>query len=71
MWWMPVAIVYSCNNLLMLWTFCCEEMDNSWIDSMWGMQFIISNLTVIALRCREGTHVITPRMVIATVPIIL
>ena len=64
MWWMPVAYLCSGHFVAKRWTTAGLTF-----DSMWGMQFIISNLTVIALRYSEGIHVITTMMVIATMPI--
>lgn len=70
MFWVPVVTLYVLNNILMLWAFTTQKMDNSWIDTMFGPMFANSAIAVIVVRVIQGGNV-TPRMIFSTVPVII
>lgn len=71
MFWVPVAAVFTCNSLLYLFCQLCGKRDNSYIDTMWSLSFIIPNVIVIILRNLSGELELTPRMIAITVPVII
>jgi len=63
----PIALVFGCNILLGLWVQIFAKRDNSHIDTMWGLSFVIPNIALFIIRGINGT--ITPRMILISTPV--
>ena len=63
----PIAILFLIFNCLYFIVQCCLKRDNSWIDSFWGISFVIPNMIIVALR----RDMLTWRMLLVNVPIII
>ena len=70
MFWIPIAAVFTCNSLLYLFCQLFGNRDNSYIDTMWSLSFIIPNACIIILRLMNDMA-LTPRMIAITVPVII
>jgi len=69
--WVPIAAVFTCNSLLYLFCQFFGKRDNSYIDTMWSLSFIIPNAIIQIMRIVFNDMGITPRMVAITVPVII
>ena len=67
LFYIPAAALFVCITALFLWCQIWGKRDNSWIDSFWGITFIIPNIIIWIMRYDQ----ITIRMVIITVPVII
>jgi len=71
MFWVPIAAVFGCNTLLYLYCQMFGNRDNSYIDTMWSLSFIIPNVLIIILRNLNNDMHFTARMIAITVPVII
>ena len=67
----PISAIFVANFCLFIFCQTCGGKDNSWIDAQWGMTFIIPNVIIIVMRALDEDDKITPRMLIATIPVCL
>jgi len=51
-WKVPVASVFAANSLL--WAWCQGKKDNSYVDIMWGLLFILPNGLMMYQKVRKG-----------------
>jgi len=52
--WAPIATLFGCNWLLGIWVQCFGKRDNSWIDVMWSVSFMLPNFTVLVIRMQNN-----------------
>merc|ERR1712153_180373 len=62
--WAPVVTLLVCNWLLGIWVQCWGKRDNSWIDVMWSLSFMLPNFTVLIVRTQKDLE-INARMILA------
>merc|ERR1719453_1358145 len=70
----PVVAIFATNTLLFIYCNTLGKRDNSWIDPMWGILFVISNAVVLLLRAFNGkdeVNGITPRMYMISIPVFI
>merc|ERR1712086_845536 len=51
--WAPVVTILVSNWLLGIWVQCFGKRDNSWIDVMWSLSFMIPNFIVLIIRSQK------------------
>lgn len=52
--WAPLATLFGCNWALGIWVQAFGKRDNSWIDVMWSVSFMLPNFTVWLIRMQNG-----------------
>ena len=65
MYYIPIGSMFAANMLLGLWAQIFSKRDNSWIDVMWGITFVIPNVIIQAWRFEN----LTARMLLITIPV--
>ena len=56
-WKVPVASVFAANSLL--WAWCQTKKDNSYVDIMWGLTFILPNALMMFQKLQKGQPIDT------------
>ena len=46
LFYISIGSMFVCNILLGIWAQVFSNKDNSWIDVMWGLTFVIPNAVV-------------------------
>lgn len=46
----PIVTLFAGNWALGIWVQIFGKKDNSWIDVMWSISFLLPNITVLILR---------------------
>ena len=71
--YLPLIALFGAATCLYIAVQTCGKRDNSWIDVMWGICFIIPNIVIWILRgtTNEFSHKITTRMILITVPVVV
>ena len=64
----PAIAVFATNILLYIYCQTLGKKDNSWIDSMWGLSFVIPHMVIFGLR---GFDDINLRMILVTSLVII
>jgi steroid 5-alpha reductase family enzyme len=71
----PIISVFASSFCLWAWVQVFGKRDNSWIDTMWGLCFVIPNTVIWIIRgviMKDSFEpAITARMIIITVPVFI